>query len=71
MAEAAWILQRAIFVGGGRRHDFDGLREAKDFAALLGAACHTFAPERVGDAKRVGDNLRDFSDTPEWLLDRD
>ena len=71
MAEAAWILQRAIFVGGGRRHDFDGLREAKDFAALLGAACHTFAPERVGDAKRVGDNLRDFSDTPERLLDRD
>ena len=71
MAEAAWILQRAIFVGGGRRHDFEGLREAKDFAALLGAACHTFAPERVGDAKRVGDNLRDFSDTPERLLDRD
>jgi hypothetical protein len=71
IAEAAWILQRAIFVGAGRRHDFEGMHEAKDFAAVLGAACHTFAPERVDDAKRVGGTVRDFSDVPEQVLDRD
>lgn len=71
LVEAAWILQRAVFIGGGRRYDFEGMREAKDFAAVMGAACHTFAPERVGDAKRVGGTVRDFSDAPERVLDRD
>jgi hypothetical protein len=71
LVEAAWILQRAVFIGGGRRHDFEGMREAKDFAAVVGAACHTFAPERVGDARRVGGTVRDFSDAPEKVLDRE
>lgn len=71
VAEAAWILQRAIFVGGGRRRDFGGRHEAKDLAAVLGAACHTLAPERVDDAKRVGGTVLDFSDAPEKVLDRD
>ena len=71
IAEAAWILQRAIFVGAGRRHGAKGTQEAKDFAAVLGSACHTLAPERVSDARRVGGTVRDFSNAPEKVLERD
>ena len=70
LAEAAWVLQRAIFVGAGRRRRSGGRFEAKDLAAALGAACHTLAPERVGEARRVDGNVRDFSDAPEKVLDR-
>ncbi len=71
LTESAWVLQRAIYVGEGRRRRSGGRYEAKDLAAVLGAACHTLAPERVGHAKRVADNVRDFSETPERVLDRD
>ncbi len=71
IAEAAWILQRAIFVGAGRRRDFEGRYEAKELAAVLGNACYALSPERVDEAKRVGDNLRDFSDAAEKLFDRE
>jgi hypothetical protein len=71
LAEAAWILQRAIFIGHGRRHDFEAIAEASAFAPVVGAACHTFDPSRVANAKRVHGTVRDFTDAPERILDRD
>jgi len=71
LAEAAWILQRAVFIGMGRRHDFENIHAAIRFAPVVGAACHTFDPARVGAARRVYGTLRDFSDAPERILDRD
>jgi hypothetical protein len=71
LAEAAWVLERAVFIGHGRRHDFEGISEASIFAPVVGAACHTFDPARVGDAKRVYGTVRDFTDAPETILDRE
>jgi len=71
LAEAAWVLQRAVFIGLGRRHDFERIHAASSFAPIVGAACHTFDPERVADAKRVYGSLRDFSESPQRILDRD
>jgi len=71
LAEAAWVLRRAIFIGLGRQHDFENIAEASTFAPVVGAACHTFDPARIGDARRVYGTLRDFSDTPLRILDRD
>ena len=71
VAEAAWILQRALFVSGGRRRHVEVGHDAKRLASVLGSACYTLAPERVDEARRVGDNVRDFSDAPDALLDRD
>ena len=68
LVEAAWILQRAVFVGMGRRHDFDAMATAEAFAPVGGSACHSFAPERVANARRVRGSVRDFSADPERLL---
>lgn len=70
-AEAAWVLQRAIFIGLGRQHDFERMRTAEAFADVVGTgACHSFAAERVGDAQRVQGTVRDFTRHPERILDR-
>ncbi len=71
LAEAAWVLQRAVFIGLGRRHDFEEIHEASTFAPIVGAACHTFDAKRLADAKRVYGSLRDFTDSPQRILDRD
>jgi hypothetical protein len=70
LAEAAWILQRAVFIGLGRRHDFEGISEASSFAPVVGAACYTFDPARVAEAKRIYGSVRDFTDSPDKVLDR-
>ncbi len=71
LAEAAWVLQRAVFIGLGRRHDFERIHEASTFAPVVGAACHTFDPVRVADAKRRYASLRDFTSAPLRILDRE
>jgi hypothetical protein len=70
LAEAAFVLQRAVFIGLGRRHDFEEIREASTFAPVVGAACYTFDPTRVGNAKRVYGSLRDFTSAPHRILER-
>lgn len=71
LAEAAWILQRAVFVGTGRRHDFEQMPDATHFAPVVGAACHSFSEERVQSALRIYGTVRDFTTTPERIFERE
>lgn len=64
VGEAAFVLQRAIFIGTGRMHDFEAMPSAAVFASVIGGACHSFAPERAHQALRVHDTVRDFTDQP-------
>ncbi|MGB0621492.1 MAG: hypothetical protein ACPGVZ_18690 [Myxococcota bacterium] len=66
--EAAWILQRAVFIGLGRQHDFDAMKTAREFAGEVGGGCHAFAPERLDQGLRVLGNAHDFSDGPDTIL---
>jgi hypothetical protein len=70
LAEAVWVLQRAVFIAMGRQWDFDRMEGAWRFADLVGASCHTFDPARLAEARRVRGTVRDFSDAPERVLDR-
>ncbi len=70
-AEAVWVLQRAIFIGTGRRHDFESMRVATDFAEIVGGNCHSFAPERAARAFKIPGTVRDFTDRPGDLIRRD
>jgi hypothetical protein len=68
VGEAAFVLQRAIFIGTGRMHDFEAMPSAAAFASVIGGACHSFAPERADQALRVRDTVRDFTDQPAALF---
>lgn len=68
--EAAFVLRRALFIATGRRHDFEAMERASEFAPVVGAACHTFAPERVDEARRVHGTVRDFSDSARAIFER-
>ena len=70
MAEAALVLRRAVFIGLGRRYDFDRIQRAATFAKVVGFACHTFDPLRVDEAERVIGTIRDFSSGPDGILER-
>ncbi len=70
LAEAAWVLRRAAFIGDGRVHDFKRIEQASEFAPVVGAACHTFGPDQVDQARPVHSSLRDFSSGREGILDR-
>lgn len=71
LAEAAGVMRRAVFIGLGRQYDFEQIERASSFAPLVGAACHTFSAERVGEALRVHGSVRDFHGSPERMLERD
>ncbi len=64
LGEAAFVLQRAVFIGGGRMHDFEAMPSAAAFASVIGGACHSFAAQRADQALRVQGTVRDFSDEP-------
>ncbi|MEM9175584.1 MAG: DUF2889 domain-containing protein [Myxococcota bacterium] len=66
--EAAWVLQRAVFIGLGRQHDFDAMETAREFAGEVGGGCHAFAPERLDQGLRILGNAYDFSSGPEAIL---
>ena len=68
--EAVWVLQRAVFIGTGRRHDFESMDRATRFADVVGGACHTFSPERVGEARKIPGTVRDFTTRPEAIFER-
>jgi len=68
--EAAWILQRAIFIGLGRQHDFDAMPSPSSFAQEVGGSCHAFAAERIDEGVRQLGNVHDFTDDADALLSR-
>ena len=68
LAEAAQILQRAIFIAVGRRHDFESLDRAAPYGSSMGSVCHTFSPEHLERARRVKGSIRDYSKRPNDLL---
>lgn len=70
-AEAASVLQRAVFIGTGRRHDFESMRVAAEFAAVVGGRCHSFASERVDRAFKIPNTVRDFTRDTGDLFRRD
>jgi len=71
LAEAAFVMRRAVFIGLGRQYDFERIPRASAFAPVVGAACHTFGAGRVDEALRVAGSVRDFHDAPERILDRE
>lgn len=71
LAEATLVLRRAIFIGLGRRYDFDQMPTARAFEPIVGSACHTFDPSRIDQAERIVGSVRDFHDRPEDILQRD
>ncbi len=68
--EAAWILQRAIFIGLGRQHDFDAMPTPRSFAQEVGGSCHAFAADRIDEGARQLGNVHDFTDDADALLSR-
>jgi hypothetical protein len=68
LGEAALVLRRGIFIGIGRRYDFDRISRAETFAPMVGAACHTFNAANVGSATRVLGSVRDFREGAEGIL---
>ena len=68
--EAAWVLQRAIFIGLGRQHDFDAMPTPRSFAGEVGGSCHAFAPERIDAGRRLLGNVHDFTREPNEILSR-
>ncbi len=68
--EAAWVLQRAFFIGLGRQHDFEAMPTAEGFGAMVGGSCHTYSPERMAEGLRNRGTVRDFTDRPGDVLDR-
>ncbi len=59
--EAAWILQRACFIGLGRQHDFEAMQTAEAFGAMVGGSCHTYSPQHMAAGLRNTGTVRDFS----------
>lgn len=64
LAEAAWVLKRAIRIGSARTIDFERMTIGTPFGSSAGSACHTFAPEQIGQSYRVYGVVRDFTDDP-------
>ncbi len=71
IGEAAWILRCAVFIGMGRLYDFRKIHRGRVFASVVGAACHTFDPTRIDKALPLHASLRDFSESPENIFDRE
>jgi hypothetical protein len=67
--EAALVLQKGNFVGQARRFDLMKRvgQSANDEGAMQGV-CFTYSAERSQGAFRLPDTLRDFTSTPEQLL---
>ena len=64
MSEAASVLRRAVFISVGRRYDFERMRDAGEFASVVGGACHSFSPEQLPHARRNPGTRRDFGADP-------
>ncbi|QQD18136.1 DUF2889 domain-containing protein [Spongiibacter nanhainus] len=69
-SEAAFALQKGYFVGSARRFDLSALvgKSANDERDYMLGACYTYSSPQIERARRTAGSVRDFSDTPEQLL---
>lgn len=67
--EAAFVLSKGIFVAFSRLYDMSGIsgQSALKHTNMLGA-CYSYSPGVVETSFRNHDTVRDFSNTPEELL---
>jgi hypothetical protein len=70
LQEAGLLLRRGVLVSGTRFFDFPVGSPATGMQHMIGA-CFTYQAERAGDALRVADTIRDFSNNPEKMLSGD
>lgn len=68
MQEPARMLRRGALVGQSRGMSFDAGGTAEGLMAIMAGACFTFQSERAGQAIRIADTVRDFSEEPEKML---
>ncbi|MGI8797445.1 MAG: DUF2889 domain-containing protein [Acidimicrobiia bacterium] len=68
-AEAAIVLRRACEIGMGRGMDLDGVDRADELAELMQGVCYTMQPVVIGTARRNKGTIRDFSSSPDALLE--
>ncbi|HUF85367.1 MAG TPA: DUF2889 domain-containing protein [Acidimicrobiia bacterium] len=68
-AEAAIVLRRACEIGLGRGMDLDGVDRADELADLMRGVCYTMQPAVIGTSLRNKGTIRDFSSSPDALLD--
>ncbi|MGK0499082.1 MAG: hypothetical protein ACJAYG_000713 [Oceanicoccus sp.] len=69
LKEALMVLQKGYFISQARAYDLEKLAglPASTNTPMLGA-CYSFSRPIVEQAIRTGNNIRDFSDSPEQLL---
>lgn len=65
--DGAFILQKGYFVSNARRYDINQL-EGEAVTEVSGIACYSYSPGIIETAVRTADSTRDFTDTPEQLL---
>ncbi|NRB37809.1 MAG: DUF2889 domain-containing protein [Pseudomonadales bacterium] len=67
--QGAFILQKAYFVSRARPFDLKKLagESATQHSMMIGA-CYSYSEPQVSEALRTKDTVRDFTDTPEQLL---
>ncbi len=67
--EAAFVLQKGYFVSSARRIDSPKIEGSRgtEYPHIAGA-CHTYSAGVVEQAVRLPDTIRDFTDSPEQLL---
>ena len=68
-AEAAIVLRRACHIAHGRVQDLDVYDDAGPLLPIMSGACFTFQPERAPVARRMKGTIRDFTDSPDGLLE--
>ncbi|MGQ0802840.1 MAG: DUF2889 domain-containing protein [Actinomycetota bacterium] len=68
-AEAAIVLRRACEIGMGRGMDLDGVDRADELADLMLGVCYTMQPAVIGRSLRNKGTIRDFSSSPDTLLE--
>jgi hypothetical protein len=67
--EGAFVLQKGNMVAIGRMIDVEGMAGIKAIEETDRLACHTYSPGNNEAAVRLAGTTRDFTDTPEQLLE--
>jgi len=68
-AEAAIVLRRACEIGMGRGMDLDDIARAEELGDFMDGVCYTMQPGVIGGAVRNKGTIRDFSGSPDALLE--
>ncbi len=66
--EAAFVLQKGNLVSIGRMLDVQAMTGSRAIDENDRVACFTYSPQNASQAIRLGNTVRDFTDTPEQLL---